>query len=101
MTGDTVSRLINYVAQAASAESQSMPSQSILTAREGEVLRLVALGLSNSAIGQRLGVTTYTVKFHVGNILRKLRLQSRAEAAAYAALHGLLQEAAVKSQLSS
>ena len=91
MTGDTVSRLVNYMAQSASAASQPAPSLSILTQREREVLRLVALGLSNGVIGQRLGVTTHTVKFHVSNILGKLRLQSRAEAAAYVARNGLLE----------
>jgi DNA-binding NarL/FixJ family response regulator len=60
-----------------------------LTAREIEVLRLVARGLNNQAIGERLFVSAFTVKRHVANILTKLDVPSRAAAAAFAARHGL------------
>ena len=43
-----------------------------LTSRESEVLELVALGLTNKAIAQRLGISEHTVKFHVASILAKL-----------------------------
>lgn len=52
-----------------------------LTPREMEVLRLMAEGLPNKAIGARLGVSEHTAKFHVNAILRKLGAQSRTEAA--------------------
>jgi LuxR family maltose regulon positive regulatory protein len=55
-----------------------------LSARELDVLRLVAQGLSNQEIGQRLFVSPFTVKRHVANILMKLDLPSRAAAASYA-----------------
>ena len=61
-----------------------------LTQRETEVLRLVALGLSNREIAERLVVSEHTVHRHVANILTKLRLSSRAAAAAHAAKHGLV-----------
>lgn len=61
-----------------------------LTAREVEVLRLVAQGLSNVMIGSRLGVSEFTIKRHVANILAKLDLPSRAAAAAFTARHGLI-----------
>ena len=51
-----------------------------LTARECEVLGLLALGCSNREIGARLYISETTAKFHVGNILRKLGSSSRAEA---------------------
>ena len=51
-----------------------------LTAREEEVLRLLAHGLSNRDIGQELFISETTAKFHVGNILRKLGVSRRAEA---------------------
>ena len=51
-----------------------------LTAREREVLSLLARGLSNRDIGARLYISETTAKFHVGNILRKLGASSRAEA---------------------
>jgi len=55
-----------------------------LTARETDVLRLVAEGLSNGQIGARLYITTKTVSVHVSNILAKLGVSSRTEAAAVA-----------------
>ncbi len=61
-----------------------------LTGRELEVLRLVAQGLSNSDIAGRLRLSDHTVKRHVANLLTKLRLPTRAAAAAYAAQQGLL-----------
>jgi len=65
-----------------------------LTERETELLRLVAVGLPNKAIGQQLGVSENTVKYHMKNILQKLHLHNRAEAAAYAVQNGLLRPAA-------
>jgi DNA-binding NarL/FixJ family response regulator len=61
-----------------------------LTAREQEVLQLVAGGLSNKLIAARLGISEHTAKFHVNSILGKLGAQSRAEAVAQAARLGLL-----------
>jgi two-component system nitrate/nitrite response regulator NarL len=61
-----------------------------LTAREQEVLQLVAEGLSNKLIAARLGISEHTAKFHVNSILGKLGAQTRAEAVATAARMGLL-----------
>jgi len=58
-----------------------------LTERECEVLRLVADGLSNKEIAQTLNITVRTTDFHVSNILRKLGVVSRVEAAVWAQAH--------------
>ena len=63
---------------------------SALSARELEVLRLVAAGSTNSEIAQKLWVTEQTVKFHLSNIYRKLEVANRTEASHYAHVNGLL-----------
>ncbi len=61
-----------------------------LTGRELEVLRLVAAGLNNQAIGERLFVSEHTVHRHLANVFTKLSVSSRAAAVAQAARRGLL-----------
>jgi DNA-binding NarL/FixJ family response regulator len=61
-----------------------------LTPREHEVLQLLAQGLSNRSIGDRLGVSEHTAKFHVNAILGKLGAQTRTEAVVLAARLGLV-----------
>ena len=61
-----------------------------LTQRESEVLRLLAEGLTNRQIAQRLVISEHTVHRHVTNLLRKLDLPSRTAAAAFAVQAGLL-----------
>ena len=61
-----------------------------LTPREVEVLRLVAQGLSNPAIAERLVLSEHTVHRHLANILGKLELSSRAAAAAWGVRHGIV-----------
>lgn len=60
-----------------------------LTPREREILRWLAGGNSNKVIARNLDVTESTIKVHVQNILRKLNVASRVQAAVYAIEHGL------------
>ena len=62
-----------------------------LTNREMEVLKLIANGLSNSKIAGQLVITEHTVKGHVSNILSKLHLADRTQAAVYAWRKGVVQ----------
>jgi DNA-binding NarL/FixJ family response regulator len=60
-----------------------------LTTREREVLELVASGLGNQEIGDRLGLAEKTIKHYMTNILGKLQVRSRVEAALLAAREGM------------
>ncbi len=71
-----------------SGSEVSRPSLESLTEREREVLRLLAGGLSNKAIAQRLYVSVRTVEGHLANLYAKLRVRSRTEAAVLAMQHG-------------
>ena len=61
-----------------------------LTQRETQVLRHVALGLSNREIGRSLEISVETVKEHVQNILRKIAVSDRTQAAVWAVRKGLV-----------
>ncbi|MCD2103580.1 MadR family response regulator transcription factor [Rhodococcus sp. GB-02] len=83
-----------FDSRSASAVVRSLNGQSAtkerLTDRELEVLRLLANGLSNIKIGERLFISPTTVKFHVSNIMRKLEVSRRAEAVYAASKQGLI-----------
>jgi NarL family two-component system response regulator LiaR len=75
--------------QEMSQPSDLPPSAEPLTEREVEVIRLVAQGLSNEEIGERLFIVRRTVRTHVSNILGKLHLANRTQAALYALREGI------------
>lgn len=66
------------------------PAVDDLNDREAEVLRLIAQGATSKDIGAQLHIAESTANYHVRNILTKLHVKNRAEAAAYAAQKGLL-----------
>ncbi len=70
--------------------SDRPPTLDPLTEREVEVLRLIAQGLENRDIAERLVISGTTVRTHVSNILSKLHLASRTQAALYALREGLV-----------
>lgn len=71
-------------------DNSAEPLAEELTDREREVLALMAEGLPNKTIAQRLDITEHTVKFHVNAILRKLGAHSRTEAVVRATRLGLV-----------
>jgi len=73
-------------------ESEKYVLHGDLTARETEVLQLIAKGYSNQDIADELFITLKTVKTHVSNILSKLEVSDRTQAAIYAFQHNLVDE---------
>jgi DNA-binding NarL/FixJ family response regulator len=87
----TTRRLIDQFApMLPSGEVRAAPGLADLTDREREVLILLAHGLSNCEIAQRLFVSEATVKTHVGRVLAKLGLRDRVQAVVYAYENGLV-----------
>jgi DNA-binding NarL/FixJ family response regulator len=73
--------LLRQIAQRAAGPGD-LPPRAPLTSREAEIVRLIEQGLSNKEIAVRLGIQVATVKNHVHNLLEKLRVRHRADAAA-------------------
>lgn len=77
--------LLSHIAKQASVlRNTPMMAAVRMTKREQQITDLIAEGLSNKEIAQRLDIATYTVKSHVHNILEKLALHSRLQIAAHA-----------------
>jgi NarL family two-component system response regulator LiaR len=77
------------VLQEIARPAELQPAPEALTHREMTVLRLIAQGLGNQEIADRLGISEPTVRAHVSHILGKLHLASRTQAALYAVREGL------------
>jgi NarL family two-component system response regulator LiaR len=84
LTPEVTQRLVAGLAGGAGRQPEDL-----LTDREKEVLRCIAAGKSNKEIGTELFISEKTVKTHVGNILDKLGLADRTQAALYAVKRGL------------
>ena len=83
--------LQEFAKPAEASAAPASPDDETLTAREREVLELMVEGVtSNRKLAKRLGLSENTVKFHVRNILDKLRLHNRAEVVGYALRHGIV-----------
>ena len=81
---------VRAASRATHATSPGSPGPDSLTPREREVLALLAEGLSNKAIADRLSISEHTAKFHVNAVLAKLGVQRRTEAVVRAARMGLV-----------
>ena len=89
-------RIAGRLARKAVARTKGAVEPGPLTPREREVLRLLALGLDNERIAEKLVITQRTVQNNVRNIYSKLELASRAEAVLYAIRHGVVDVSEVK-----
>ena len=87
MTRAMASKLLKAVANRL---ADGEKGEQALTERELYVLRLVASGATNSEIAEKLSISINTVKSHLKNILEKLQLHNRTQAATYALKHGLV-----------
>ncbi len=87
---ELAARALAQAPRGEASRQTAAPSDELLTAREREVLGLMAAGLPNKGIARELGISEHTAKYHVGAILSKLDAQSRAEAVMLAARRGWL-----------
>ncbi|MGW0516488.1 LuxR C-terminal-related transcriptional regulator [Crossiella sp. NPDC003009] len=83
LTGPLAARLVDLAAAAGEGPA-SLVANAGLTAREREVMLLLAAGLSNANMAERLSITVRTVKYHVSNVLGKLGLTGRGQVIALA-----------------
>jgi DNA-binding NarL/FixJ family response regulator len=81
--------VLGRVRQRAGEPNAERDTEEALSARELDVLRLIARGMENADIAETLGISPRTAKNHVSNILAKLGLPSRVQAAIYAVRRGL------------
>jgi two-component system, NarL family, response regulator DegU len=73
-----------------SQESEKNRAEIVLTAREKEILSLIAEGINNKDISERLSISLYTVKNHVSSIIQKLAVDDRTQAAVLALKKGII-----------
>jgi two-component system response regulator NreC len=85
-------KLTAKVVESYSDRSSRSEAKGILTDRESEVLRLIALGYSNKEIAARLSLSVKTIEVHKANAMRKLNFTSRIDLVRYAVLQGWLQD---------
>jgi len=84
-------KLLNEVSSTrGEKEATKGESKTGLSDRETEIIKLVAKGATNKEIAERLVIAQNTVKVHIKNILKKLELRNKQQAAAYAVQHGLM-----------
>lgn len=89
ISGAMASRILDEFARLGSARASGQAEVGELTSREIVILKELATGATNREIASRLFISENTVKNHVGNILTKLNLRNRREAASFAQRHGL------------
>jgi DNA-binding NarL/FixJ family response regulator len=89
ISGVAAAKILSEFSRQAQEADAGNRSKTTLTAREKEVLRLVAGGATNKEIASSLGISPSTAKNHLQNILGKLHLENRVQAAAFALQQGI------------
>jgi DNA-binding CsgD family transcriptional regulator len=89
-SGEDADLVVSERIVSTAAPGAVLQADAALTARELDVLRLVARGLSNKEIAADLGITTHTVKYHLAAVLEKLGVRSRTEAVSLGVRKGLV-----------
>jgi RNA polymerase sigma factor (sigma-70 family) len=92
LSGAVAGKILKEFRQRPAPEARLAEVVDPLSERELEVLELVVAGMTNSEIAERLVISEATVKNHLKNILEKLHLRNRTEAAVYALRSGLIEE---------
>lgn len=92
LAGKLMSEFASMKEEKEAREAREAESETDLSEREIEILKLVARGATNKEIGQKLIISENTVKVHMKNILEKLRLKNKQQAAVYAVKQGLVPE---------
>ena len=80
MTGGVARRLVASIPDPVTANPPAAPARPELSERETEILNLVADGLSDKEVAQKIGVSNWTVYWHLKNIYVKLHVRSRTQA---------------------
>lgn len=92
LSSSLAARMLSELKNTESEDSADSAQTPQLTSRQLEILQLVAQGISYKDVGEALGLTERTIKYHMGNIVDILHLENRSQVIAHAAKLGIIQD---------
>jgi DNA-binding NarL/FixJ family response regulator len=92
LSGTMATKILREFSKPEKSDDQANDYEEALTDREVDILKLVAEGLTNKEISTNLVISENTVKIHLRNILEKLQLKNRIQAAVYAVRQGMVEK---------